>query len=90
MSIYKVFANRVFLDTNILVYDFIFRNQQFLPADTDMTLYQNSHDALTYLRRERRFKLYTASFSIARLASILQTRNVSKSLVIKEVENLGV
>jgi predicted nucleic acid-binding protein len=84
----KLFANRVFLDTNILVYDFIFRNQDFLPANADINLYQNSHDALTYLRRNRKFKLYTASFSIARLASILQTRGISKNLVAREVEEL--
>jgi predicted nucleic acid-binding protein len=80
-------TNRVFLDTNILMNDFLHRFPQFarLPDDVNRLHCAN---AIQHVRRNRLFKTYIASFSIARLVSLLESLRVPKNIVVQEIERL--
>jgi predicted nucleic acid-binding protein len=80
-------TNRVFLDTNILMNDFLHRFPQYarLPDDVNRLHCAN---ALQPVRRNRLFKTYIASFSIARLVSLLESVRVPKNIVIQEIDRL--
>jgi hypothetical protein len=82
----KLHTKRIFLDTNILVYDFLFRTPEYIPQPD--ALYQQTNDALKYIQKQKVFKTYTASFSIPRLASLLARQRVPKLTVITEIERI--
>lgn len=83
----KLSTKRIFLDTNILVYDFLQRNPEFIPQPD--ALYSQTDESLRYIQKQKVFQTYVASFSIPRLASLLAQRRVSKDLVVEELERIG-
>ncbi|MEY4926993.1 MAG: hypothetical protein RI894_1429 [Bacteroidota bacterium] len=64
--------NRIFIDTNVLVYDFLHRNPVYAKQGVPK-LHQQSFDALEMFRKHPHYKTYIASFSIARFVSLLQS-----------------
>jgi predicted nucleic acid-binding protein len=83
-------TDRIFLDTNILLNDFLHRYPQFarLGNSTDILHSREAHQALTYIRRNRLFKTYVASFSIARFVSFLDSLRVPKNIAVQEINML--
>ena len=79
--------NRIFLDTNILVGDFLYRNPQYDKTTKNPNAI-HAYNALRTIRKSRKHRTYIASFSLPRLASLLQGYKVPKSLVIQELEDL--
>ncbi len=85
---------RIFLDTNILMYDFIARNefyQERLPENFYMSLINATEQAIKFIRKDKNFITYTASFSIPRLASLLSQRplRVPTLDIIDEIERIS-
>lgn len=73
----KPSLKRIFLDTNILMYDFLARHEEYwdrLPENLDMGLIRATEQAITFIRRDRNLSTYTAPFSLPRLASLLAQR----------------
>ncbi len=87
----KPSENRIFLDTNILMYDFFSRNPYFLPVEQQgEALYNQTFDAMKFIRKQQKVKTYVASFSIPRFVSLLARvrPRIPKSEVIKELERI--
>jgi len=80
--------NRVFVDTNVLVYDFFHRNPGYNPGSDIARIAAHSNAALTHISRQRGYRLFTAAFSLARLVSLLQQRKVPKSVAVGEVRRV--
>lgn len=78
----------IFLDTNILVYDFMARNLGYLRNNEPQELYLQTDLALKFIRKDKNFKTYTASFSIPRFVSLLAQRNVPQQEVLDELDRI--
>ena len=86
MTLKKRQENRIFIDTNIIVYDFFARNPQFCKEVSKNMIF--SQQAITAIRKNRHFQTYIADFSIPRFASLLQAQKVPKAIVSAEIQNL--
>jgi hypothetical protein len=79
--------SRIFLDTNILVNDFLHRYPQYPKIKVDKNR-QHCADAMVFIRKRRNLKTYIASFSIARFVSLLGDLKVPREITLKELDML--
>jgi predicted nucleic acid-binding protein len=73
-------ASKVFIDTNILINDFLYRYWQ-------RTTGLNAHNALVSLKNKGK-QMYIAIFSVMQVISTLERARVPKDEVAKEVKRL--
>jgi predicted nucleic acid-binding protein len=83
----KLDSRRIFLDTNILVNDFLYRYPQYGKLVVDVNRL-HCGEAVRFIRQKRIHHTYIASFSIARFVSLLSDLKVPKVIVLKEMELL--
>lgn len=81
---------RVFLDTNILMYDFFARNIHYLPQEIDTGLINATEEAMRFIRKDKNLTTYLASFSIPRLSSLLSQRRlqIPRIEIVTELERV--
>lgn len=85
------FANRVFLDTNVLIYDIFYRHKILKSPYLDDVgnLGLHSHSALGYLMALNKTTCYIASFSVVQVLSTLsRTKEIPKNVVKGEIESI--
>jgi predicted nucleic acid-binding protein len=79
--------SRIFLDTNILVNDFLHRYPEYPKIKVDKNR-NHCANAVTFIRQRRHLKTYIASFSIARFVSLLSDLKVPREVTLKELDML--
>jgi len=74
--------SRVYIDTNVLISDFFFRNGTYRQGET-------STKALQFLfSKPQKADLFVASFSIAQFISSLANRKIGLSMIITEISRI--
>ncbi len=73
-------VNRVFVDTNVLINDFLFRIKKNKSAEFD-------YKALLFLERKNA-EMYIASFSIVQFVSTCQRAKIKDDLIIVEIKKI--
>ncbi len=74
-----LFSYRVFVDTNLLVNDYLFRSEGLEKS-------RAAFDALNFLRAKPRSTLYVASFSLVQLVSTLSRQKVKDAKIREELQ----
>ncbi len=77
----NAFAYRVYVDTNILINDFLFRSEG---KENSRTAY----NALIYLRAKPKVNLYIASFSIIQVVSTLNKAKIKDDAIREELKRI--
>jgi len=70
---------RVFVDTNLLINDYLYRAEGFEKSRV-------AYDALNFLRAKPKSTLYVASFSLVQLISTLSRQKVSDAIIREELQ----
>jgi len=79
--------NRVFLDTNVLINDFFFRNPKYIKINSKD--YLPCYETIKFLKKNKnKYKIFVSSHSIARFISLLNDKKVPKSISISEIKIL--
>lgn len=80
----KSSVNRVYLDTNVLINDYLFRAKKSKKADA-----VDAHNCLIFLRKpENGFQLYTSTLSIAQLVSTLSKLKIGNTAITAEIATI--
>jgi hypothetical protein len=79
--------SRIFLDTNILVNDFLHRHPDYPKLKVDKNR-NHCANAVAFIRKRRHLKTYIASFSIARFVSLLSDLKVPREIILNELDML--
>ena len=76
-----VILTNVFVDTNVLINDFFFRNRQ---RETG----KSASMAVQYLRSKPKVTLHVASFSLVQLVSILDRAHIPQIEILEELKRI--
>ncbi len=82
---------RIFIDTNVLFNDFLFRNPGYglkNPPGHEITNRKQANEALTLLRLQPSLKTYVADFSIVKVISLMDGVKTPKALQLREIQTL--
>lgn len=75
---------RIYIDTNVLIWDFLFRKTHA----KEVKAMQASKALAYYFARPQKLNLYVASFSLMQIIATLQKKKISQQAIIEEINRI--